>query len=99
MTRDIDTVIDIVRASLPNVDVVQMHKTHPADDDGIWWFRLPDVANEIQLESSFGVCPFLVEHDGMTTPDEAWSAATVDEAAIAVIEFLARNRADGQQGV
>jgi hypothetical protein len=33
--------------------------THPADDDGIWFFRNGDV--EVQIESSTGNCPFLIE--------------------------------------
>ena len=48
--------------------------------DGIWWFWLPDIAKYIQLESSYGTCPFLVEHDDMESTAEAWHAQTVEEA-------------------
>jgi len=48
MTRDIDRIIEIVRSRIPDVEVVQMHKTHPADDDGLWWFRLPGVRKDFR---------------------------------------------------
>jgi hypothetical protein len=43
----------------PEVKVWQLHVTHPADDDGIWFFQLGNI--EVQAESSNGNCPFLVE--------------------------------------
>jgi hypothetical protein len=88
MDRDIDRVIALVRGRLPSVSVVQWHKTHPGDDDGIWWFRLPGVERDIQLESSFGTCPFLVEHDDMRSTAEQWRAASVEQAAEAVVGYL-----------
>ena len=50
MPRDIDQVITLVRERIQEVNIVQMHKTHPSDDDGLWWFRLPGVKKDIQLE-------------------------------------------------
>jgi hypothetical protein len=47
MDRDIDRVIAPVRSRLASVSVVQWHKKHPGDDDGIWWFRLPGIARDI----------------------------------------------------
>ncbi|MFL5330712.1 MAG: hypothetical protein ACJ8C4_17570 [Gemmataceae bacterium] len=88
MGRDIDRVIALVRNRLPSVSVVQWHKKHPGDDDGIWWFRLPGVERDIQLESSFGTCPFLVEHDDMQSTAEQWRAQSVEQAAEAVIGYL-----------
>ncbi len=43
--NDIDRVISGVKTKIPEVYVVQMHKSHPADDDGLWWFRIPGIAN------------------------------------------------------
>ncbi len=88
MDRDIDHVIALVRERLPSVSVVQWHKKHPGDDDGIWWFRLPGIERDIQLESSFGTCPFLVENDDMQSTAEQWRAASVEEAARAVVGYL-----------
>jgi hypothetical protein len=89
LTRDIDQVIELVRSRFPKVDVVQWQKKWPADDDGIWWFRLPGVAEDIKLESSSGMCPFLIEHDDMQSTDEQWWAGTIGEAARAVMDYLA----------
>jgi hypothetical protein len=102
MTRDIDRIIVAVRSRLPSVSVAQWHKKHPGDDDGIWWFRLPGVERNIQLESSLGCCPFLVEHDGMKSTAEQWRAESVEEAAEAVVEYLegrlARRRTQAERG-
>src|SRR5260221_9932167 len=50
--NDIDRVISGVKTKIPEVYVVQMHKSHPADDDGLWWFRIPGIAKNIQVESA-----------------------------------------------
>src|SRR5262249_33445689 len=86
-TRDIDRVIAAVKARLPEVVVWQMHKRHPGDDDGIWWFALPDIDRDIQLESSFGTCPFLVETAEQSSYD-ARHAPSVDEAVELVVGYL-----------
>ena len=88
MDGDIDRVIALVRSRLSAVSVVQWHKKHPGDDDGIWWFRLPGIEREIQLESSFGTCPFLVEHDDMQSTAEQWHAQSVEQAVEAVVGYL-----------
>jgi len=100
--RDIDRVIELVRNRLPAVSVVQWHKVHPADDDGIWWFRLPGVEKDIQLESSYGTCPFMVEHDDTPSAAEAEWAGSIDRAADAVVKYLqaqlALQAGDGKAG-
>src|SRR4051812_16251057 len=84
----IEAVIRGVRSALPNVEVVQMHPTHPADDDGLWWFRLPGISKDIQLESSTYDCPFIVEHDDMASTSEALTAHSVPEAVSFVVSYL-----------
>lgn len=60
--RAIDVVKQRVRERFPNVRVEQLHVTHPADDDGIWYFRLPGAErDEIQVENSSGEYPFVCE--------------------------------------
>jgi hypothetical protein len=85
---DIDRVIDVVAAELPDLSVVQHHDAWPADDEGVWFFRLPHVITDIQLESSTGMCPFTVEHSGMPSAADAWSAASIEEAAQMVVGYL-----------
>ena len=86
---DIDRVIDLVKADLREVSVVQHHDVWPADDEGVWFFRLPNVEHNIQLESSAGMCPFFVEHDGMPSPADrgGWNAVSVEEAAKMVVDY------------
>jgi len=79
MHHDIETIIAGVQRLIPEAEVVQMHKTHEADDDGLWWFRLPGVAEDIQIESSNYDCPFTVEHDSMTSSADAIVCSTVEE--------------------
>lgn len=89
--RDIDAVIDLVKGELPAIIVTQHEDTHRADDDGIWFFHVPGPHGNIQIESSMGTCPFLVEDDGEGRRD----AATVHEAARMVVDYLRAEMASG----
>ncbi len=86
--HDIENVISGVRAEFPIVEVVQMPKTRPADDDGLWWFRLSNVSRDIQLESPTYNCPFWVEHSDMASSSEAFTAQSVSETVSAVVCYL-----------
>jgi hypothetical protein len=88
MARDIDQIITSVREQLPEVEVDQWQKMHPTDDDGMWFFSLPGVSGEIQLESATGSCPFSVESDAMSRSEQATRASTVDDAVKSVTEYL-----------
>ena len=83
MSRDIDTVIAAVRRTYPGVAVEQLRVTHPADDDGIWFFSHTRGRTEVQVESSNGAAPFLIE----TNDDPPLKGQSVDEA-IAIIPQL-----------
>jgi hypothetical protein len=63
MERDIDQIIASVKEQIPKVHVEQLRVTHAADDDGIWWFGMPPNRKDVQVESSTGNCPFLIETD------------------------------------
>jgi hypothetical protein len=64
MHRDIDKLIDELQRAYPGVTVEQLRVTHPgADDDGLWFFRHEGSRNEVQVESSTGALPFLIEVD------------------------------------
>lgn len=85
--RDIDLIIEKIRQQLPEVAVWQEVKIHPADDDGIWFFYYSRRKPDIQLESSLGMCPFMV------VTDEYWganakTANTIDEAVSIVVDCL-----------
>lgn len=95
MKRDIDSVVALVKAQLPEVEVVQWERSHPSDDDGIWWFRLPDIEQDIQLESSFGMCPFIVEHDEMQSTAESGRAKSIEEASNSVVDYLRAKQETG----
>jgi hypothetical protein len=74
MKRDIDAIITQLRKEFPTVIVEQLEATHQADDVGIWFVRIPKGNEEIQLESSNGDCPFLVE---WTITDERFTESSV----------------------
>jgi hypothetical protein len=92
MAHDIETIIAGVRRAIPEVKVVQMHKSLPSDDDGLWWFRLPDITEDIQIESSSYDCPFMVEHDSMKTSDEAITCTSAEQTVAAVVSYLQPRR-------
>ena len=87
MTRDIDIIIEKVREQLPAVVVNQLNVVHPTDDDGIWWFSLPDETRDVHVESSSGNCPFLIETREQSS-EEALRASSVDQAVQLIVEYL-----------
>lgn len=88
-SRDIEAIIAQVQQKLPQVNVQQHVVSHPGiDDDGVWWFSLPDVKKDIQIESSSGTCPFLVEHDDMTSRNQAQQGRKVEEVVDMIVSYL-----------
>ena len=92
MRHDVEAVIAGVQKIIPEVKIVQMHKTHEADDDGLWWFRLPDVKEDIQIESSSYNCPFLVEHSSMVSSADAIICPTVEATISTIVAYLQPRR-------
>jgi hypothetical protein len=87
MMRDIDQIVANAQQQIPEVIVSQLQKKFVSDDDGIWWFTLPGVRQNIQLESSSGNCPFLVETDEQSS-HQARMAQTVEEAVGMIVSYL-----------
>ena len=84
--RDIERIIATFKAEYPSVMVQQLKVSHPgADDDGLWFFRKSDSGLEVQIESSAGMCPFLIETDEDNT---RLTTATVDETIKTVARLL-----------
>jgi hypothetical protein len=87
IARDIDQIISAVRQQLPEVIIRQVQKTHPADDDGIWYFGLPEASDDVQIENSSGMCPFLIETDEQSS-HQARMAQTVAETVQMIVAYL-----------
>lgn len=82
-STDIQRIIDIVRGRHPEIGIRQLQVLHPGnDDDGLWFFTKPAI--EVQLESSSGNCPFLIETSGSNIRRTATSV----EQAVQMIESL-----------
>jgi hypothetical protein len=76
--RDIESIIESLTGTHPEMTHEQLRARHPgADDDGLWFFRHPRCPYEVQLESATGQCPFLIE---TSARHPARIAGTVDEA-------------------
>jgi hypothetical protein len=87
MSRDIDQIIERVMHRLPSAVVDQIRPSHSSDEDGLWWFSLPGVERRIQIESTSGTCPFLVESDEQSS-NEALRASTIDVAVQLIVDYL-----------
>lgn len=85
--RDIDRIIVALSQQAPRIAVAQLGKHHAGDDDGIWWFSLPGRSSDIQVESSNGMCPFLVETDEASS-SHARTATTVEAAVEMILAYL-----------
>lgn len=82
--RDIEAIVRMLSSMCPTLSCEQLKVSHSrADDDGIWFFRNPPHCVEIQVESSDGNCPFLVESNTF-----AGSALTLDETVAIIAEEL-----------
>ena len=92
MKRDIDKITEALRKKFPDLKVVQMDKVHPADDDGLWWFRLPGIKKDIQIESPSGNCPFIIESDGDKSSEGARTGHTSEEVIDIVANYLSSLR-------
>ncbi|MGI4790591.1 MAG: hypothetical protein ACRYFS_17290 [Janthinobacterium lividum] len=77
MPRDIDLIIAEMARRYPNVCVQQLQVKHQADDDGLWYFWQSDSSISVQIESSSGSCPFLIETDENDTRAKGKSVAEV----------------------
>ena len=84
--RDVDQIIERIKSSHSTVSVWQLQVTHLGmGDDGIWFFHQPDSEFEVQIESSSGMCPFLVETDESSTQ---FTANSIDEAVEILTKLL-----------
>ena len=63
MSRDIEKIVERLIAEIPGIQVTQFRPAHLADDNGLWFIKSPGRAGEIQIESSDGSCPFIIESD------------------------------------
>ena len=84
--RDVDQIIKLMRSICPTVKVRQLSVSHPGvDDDGLWFFEQPASEFEVQIESSTGMCPFLIETD---ENDTRFTAASIEEALATITKLL-----------
>ncbi len=97
MSRDIDQIIERVKHLVPDVQVQQLPVKHPGvDDDGLWFFQLPGSPKDIQIESSYSTCPFIVEHSDMESTSEAETARSIEEAVEKVVAYLAKVKGNAE---
>lgn len=54
------------------------------------FFSLPPICKEIQIESSSGMCPFIVAHDDMTTTAMEALGVTINRTAELIVEYLSQ---------
>lgn len=84
MKRDIDGIIDSVKERFANAQVYQLQVSHPADDNGLWYFHFPGSKDDIQIESCNGMCPFIIESNVGVAKD----GRTVDEVVALICDYL-----------
>jgi hypothetical protein len=77
---DIDQIIQRLREFDPQITFDQLTVTHPADDVGLWFLSREQKPVYLQIESSTGNCPFVIEFDTSPTSSGRRDVATVDEA-------------------
>lgn len=84
--RIVNKIIELVRKEIPEADVSQLKVKFPADDDGIWYFWLPEFSDDdIQIENSYGQCPFIIETNRSS---EVRRGETVEQTVSIICEHL-----------
>jgi hypothetical protein len=83
--RDIEILIQSLTTIYPTVRVRQLEVFHLGADDGLWFFQEPNTGLEVQVESSTGMLPFLIEAD---ETDERWTVTAVDQAVVTLARLL-----------
>jgi hypothetical protein len=97
MQRDIDQISELLRREMPGVEITQLQVTHPgADDDGLWFVRVPGKNGEVQIESSSGNCPFIIESD---LSSETHHGRSINEVVGTVWKLFAEPAAGGDGGL
>jgi hypothetical protein len=87
MQRDIDLIVERLAANMPGIHIEQLKVIHPGpDDDGLWLINIQDRAERVQIESSDGMCPFLIESD---FSDERFHGYTIEEVVATIKRLFA----------
>jgi hypothetical protein len=82
---DIDQIIALVKSELPDVRCTRLTVPDPADEEGLWFFRLSSAGSNVLIESPSGTCPFVIEDD---TSAERFCGETVAEVVARVVELV-----------
>jgi hypothetical protein len=91
--RDVERIIEGVQRIFPEVIVDQLRVMHPADDDGLWYFHLPEnPKDDIQIESPYGNCPFLIEN---MRSDDRKTGESVEQVVSIICEFFRAGQGRG----
>jgi hypothetical protein len=94
--RDVEKIIQRFRELYPTVEVSQLKVQHPgADDDGLWFFSHCESPFQVQIESSNGMCPFLIETD---ENDARTTTNTVDKTVQALAALLHLSKTESRGG-
>lgn len=84
--RDLDRIVERLKAEMPSCEIDQLQVVHPGgDDNGLWFINVPGQETTVQIESSYGDCPFLIESD---FDNQRVEGRTVDEVVGTVKRLL-----------
>jgi len=81
---DVDEIIKCLSDVLPGVEVTQLKVANLADDDGLWFIKVPGITGQVQIESSRSMCPFLIESDFEA---KRYTGNTIEEV-VAIVQRL-----------
>ena len=85
MELDADKIIEAIKEKFPGTKVNEWDAMNPRSFYySLWFFNIPNVDGEIQIESTSGNCPFLVES---CLNDDRYNGDTVEEV-VSIIEKL-----------
>lgn len=65
---DIERLIGLLKAAIPELYCEQHVTKYAADDDGVWWFMVPGSSDCVQIDSSTGNCPLAISYGKHLSP-------------------------------
>jgi hypothetical protein len=96
---DIDRIITALAKTMPDLLVAQWCQSWPHDDDGLWIFDLASDPSErydsraptksIQIESSTGQIPFLVETDELCC-EKARNIGSIEGVVSIILDYMSK---------
>ena len=86
---EMERIIRDLTATVPKIAITRLQKTHPADDDFLWFITGDGLNGEIQIEFCEGNAPFRIEYDWSK---RGWTILHAEDVVPMVMSLIQKRR-------